>query len=164
MSDLLEVASQEKCSLNSISVVFVSSDSANSHPSRSPVYTGPSTALQCGGPQPGAGRHVHLPATAPPAQGNCHLHTAYTHGTIVALLTKSMMWLTLNVLSAPWGSRWSPGSSPSTELQQWISEWPRHHTPVLILLLTQLPSHLHLHLPTQLWRCTSRSAPRLASK
>lgn len=59
---------------------FVSSDSANSHPPRSPVYTGPSTAVQCGGPQPGAGRHVHLPATTSPAQGNCHLpSTQHTH-------------------------------------------------------------------------------------
>lgn len=48
-------------------------DSANSHPPHSPVYTGPSAALQCGGPQPGAGRHVHQSATTSTAQGGYHL-------------------------------------------------------------------------------------------
>lgn len=50
----------------------MSSDSANSHPPRSPVYTGPTTAVQFRGPQPGAGGHVHLPATPSPAQGSYH--------------------------------------------------------------------------------------------
>lgn len=160
---------------------FVSSDSANSHPPRSPVYTGPSTAVQCGGPQPGAGRHVHLPATTSPAQGNCHLPSIqHTHvqrfrscfiskerkvalNILVTLITWVKHCFFFSISSAPWGSRRSPGSSPSAELQQWISERPCHHTTVLIflVLLTKPPSHLHL---TQLWRCTAGCAPRLVSK
>lgn len=169
--------------LIAFNLFFVSSDSANSHPPRSPVYTGPSTAVQCGGPQPGAGRHVHLPATTSPAQGNCHLpSTQHTHvqrfrsrfiskerkvalNMLVTLITRVKHWFLFffPISSAPWGSRRSPGSSPSAELQQRISERPRHHTTVLIflVLLTKPPSHLHLRLPTQLWRCTAGCAPRL---
>lgn len=69
------------------------------------------------------------------------------------------------ILAASRSPRWSPGSSPSTELQQWISEWPHLSTTVLILvLLTKSPSRPHLHLPTHFWRCTTRYSPRLVSK
>lgn len=59
--------------------LFVSSDSAHPHPPGPPVYSGPPAALQCGGTQPGAGGHVHLPASAPSAQGNCPLPSLSTH-------------------------------------------------------------------------------------
>lgn len=161
--------------MKNVLLLFVFSDSANSHPSRSPVYTGPPAALQRGGPQPGAGRHVHLPANTSAAQGNAHLpSTQHTHVTwfknvespenASSDINYAGLTLLLSFSSAPWGSRRPPGSSPSAELQQWISEWPHcHHTSLLIshLLLTLLISHLHLHLPAQLWRHTSGLAPRL---
>lgn len=154
----------------------MSSDSADSHPPLSPVYTGPSAALQRGGPQPGAGGHVHLSASAPSAQGNCHLTSTqltrlkrllvflhyyggwhYFHiNFFVSFLFSSLRFLTVTGLrslrrAAAVDLRVTPPLHPCPHHLH-LPPPPHHPAPLL-----QTSSPLHPALKMHLWSCTKVS-------
>lgn len=136
---------------------FLSSDAAYSHPPFSLVNTGPSTAMQCGGPQPGAGGHVHLPAPTPPAQGNCPLPSSqHTHVKSFWSWQIVALHMSVNVLASV-KRCFSPGLGSSLRFQM-VTGLQSLCRAAAVDLRATLPQHHCPPLP-----CPPRQAPLLLS-